>query len=212
VDLYEAKILIAGAGPAGAAAAAHLAAAGLGYVAVADGRRDDGFNRAEILAARLAMLAPDLHADPYPVAVDDQNSVAVASGHDLLLDATGDEAVGRLLARAGTELRVPVVHVACRGEGAAVLATRPGQTACIGCAQESFDGALFEAAVRPETAALLAGMAGAVAASEVDRVLREDQGSGAMLRTLRPPAEIHAAAVEHNVSCAVCAAVPEGAR
>ena len=205
--MHEAKILIVGAGGPGAAVAAHLAAAGAGYIAIADGGSDDGFNRAEILAARLSLLQPDLHADPYPVDVDDANSVAIAAGHDAIVDASGDTVAGRLLARAGAELAVPVVHI----EGGAVLVTRPGETACFGCAEETGDGRLETGDVAPVERSLLAGLMGAVAAVGLAVVLREPP-SEAVLRTARVPPEIVTRVVARDPSCAVCAAVPEGAR
>jgi adenylyltransferase/sulfurtransferase len=123
VELASAKVLIAGAGAVGAASAAHLAAAGAGYLAIADGTAEDGFNRAELLAARLAPLVRALHVDPYPVEVDEANAVAIATGHDLILDATSERAPGLLLAGAGARLGVPVVHAARAGVSGHVLAT-----------------------------------------------------------------------------------------
>ncbi len=212
MELHEAKILIAGAGRAGAAAAAHLAAAGAGYLAVADGASDDGFNRAEILSARLALLRPDLHADPYPVPVEDQNAVSITTGHDAVVDATGDASAGALLARAGTELGVPVVHVSCAGEGGAVLVSRPGQTACIGCAEESAIGSRQSADGAAADRSLLAGLMGAVVAADVAAVIGTEWPTQALLRTISLPPAIDTDTLERDPECAVCAAVPEGAR
>jgi hypothetical protein len=209
VELHEAKILIVGARALGAATAAHLAAAGAGYLAVADGAGDDGWNRAEILSARLALLRPDLHADPYPVRLEDQNAVAVTTGHDGVVDATGDAGAGHLLARAGAELGIPVVHI-IRGT---VLATRPGATACFGCAEAEVAGGRRQAADLAAAArSLLAGLLGAVAASDVAAVLGPEPPREAVLRTVSLPAAIDTESVERHPECAVCAAVPEGAR
>ena len=83
-------------------------------------------------------MQPDLQADPYPVAVEEANAVAITTGHDVVVDATGDPSAGTVVARAGAELGIPVVHVS----GGAVLVTRPGETACFGCAgdRQSGDG------------------------------------------------------------------------
>jgi len=215
VELQDAKILLIGAGGPGAAAAAHLAASGAGYIAVADGAIIDGFNRAEILGARLAVMQPDLQVDPYPVAVEEANAVAIATGHDAVLDATGDAGAGRLLARAGAELGIPVVHVA-RG---AVLVTRPGETACFGCRPETGDGRPESADGRPQTAelaaaerSLLAGLLGAVAAADVAAALGPSPVTEAVLRTVSLPPAIDTETVERVAECPVCAVVTEGAR
>jgi molybdopterin/thiamine biosynthesis adenylyltransferase len=221
VELQDAKILLIGAGGPGAAVAAHLAAAGAGYIAVADGGSDDGFNRAEILGARLAVLQPDLQVDPYPVVVEEANAVAIATGHDVMVDATGDAAVGRLVARAGAELGIPVVHLA-RGT---VLVTRPGETACFGCTRETGDRRR-ETALRRQTAdgspqttdlpaaerSLLAGLVGAAAAADVAAVIGSAPLEEAVLRTVSLPAAIEARSIVRDPSCAVCAVVTEGAR
>jgi len=223
VELHEAKILIAGARALGAAAAAHLGAAGAGYLAVADGASDDGFNRAEILAARLALLQPDLHAEPYPVAVEEANALAIATGHDALLDATGSDEAGRLLARTGAELGLSVVHIF----HSTVLATRPGSTACIGCAQVEADafpkgnisvpvGNASVAAGEPQPMraaerSLWAGLIGAVAATDLEAALREPP-SEAVLRTVSLPPAIESRTVARDPESAVCASVPEGVR
>jgi adenylyltransferase/sulfurtransferase len=222
VELHEAKILIAGARALGAATAAHLAAAGAGYLALADGAGDDGFNRAEILAARLALLQPDLHTDTYPVAVEEANAVAIATGHDALVDATGDDDAGRLLARAGAELRIPVVHIIRGG----VLVTRPGVTACFGCALAATDAfptgtemfplgnASATARVEATPAAersLLAGLIGAVAASDLALVVHHPPGE-AVLRAVISQPRIDSRAIARDPECALCASVPEGVR
>ncbi len=115
--LKAARAIVIGAGPAGAAAAAELVSRGVGYVAVADGARvtlgdlcgqallytpDVGTNRAEAVVAKLGVLNPHVHAESYPVDVDDANVEAILIGHDLVLDCAGG-----LPARAadvGTEL------------------------------------------------------------------------------------------------------------
>jgi adenylyltransferase/sulfurtransferase len=207
VELHEAKVLIAGARALGAASAAHLAAAGAGYLALADGGADDGFNRAEILAARLSLLQPDLHAEPYPVPVEEANAVAIASGHDAVLDATGDEQAGRLLARAGAELKIPAVHI-FRGT---VLVTRPGGTACFSCAAEAAGSRRQAADPAAAQRSLLAGLMGAVAAADLAAAL-SNAPSEAVLRTVSLPPAIDTRTIARDSSCAVCAAVPEAAR
>ena len=102
--LKAARAIVIGAGPAGSAAAAELVSRGVGYVAVVDGATvsprdlcgqamlytpDVGANRAEAVVAKLGVLNPHVHAESYPVDVDEQNAEAILMGHDLALDCTG---------------------------------------------------------------------------------------------------------------------------
>ena len=102
--LKAARAIVIGAGPAGSAAAAELVSRGVGYVAVVDGATvtardlcgqamlytpDVGANRADAVVAKLGVLNPHVHAESYPVDVDEQNADAILMGHDLALDCTG---------------------------------------------------------------------------------------------------------------------------
>jgi adenylyltransferase/sulfurtransferase len=102
--LKAARAIVIGAGPAGSAAAAELVSRGVGYVAVVDGAAvtlgdlcgqamlytpDVGANRAEAVVAKLGVLNPHVHAESYPVDVDDANAEAILSGHDVALDCVG---------------------------------------------------------------------------------------------------------------------------
>ena len=147
---------------------------------------DDGFNRAEVLAARLALLAPDLQVDTYPVAVEEANTVAITTGHDAVVDASGDPSAGRLLSRASAELGIPIVHFAHGG----ILTTRPRVTACLACAKAAADAfpkgnisvpvgnAPVVAGLPGAERSLQAGLMGAVAATDLAAALREPRPRG----------------------------------
>ena len=102
--LKATRAIVIGAGPAGAAAAAELVSRGVGYVAVVDGSTvalgdlcgqallytpDVGANRAEAVVAKLGILNPHVHAESYPVDVDERNGEAILIGHDLAVDCMG---------------------------------------------------------------------------------------------------------------------------
>jgi adenylyltransferase/sulfurtransferase len=199
VQSNEPRILIAGATGAGAAAAGHLAAGGMPYLAVADA------NHAESLAAKLGLLSADVHADPYPVAIDEANAVAIVTGHDVVVDATGDRHTGLLLTGACAQLDVPLVHVSQRGARGIVLVTRPGRTACLSCASGRADAVLLEPpVVEPPLAAALAGMLGAAVAAEVAALLGEEGPQSAVLRIAELPPAVHAEPVERDPACEMC--------
>jgi molybdopterin-synthase adenylyltransferase len=121
--LRDARAIVVGAGTKGAAAAAHLVSCGVGYVAVVDGALvtlgdltgqalyytpDVGHVKADVLAAKLGLLNPEVQVDSYPVALDERNAAAIVAGHELVLDCTHDAAIGEALDRTGVAvLRVP---------------------------------------------------------------------------------------------------------
>jgi adenylyltransferase/sulfurtransferase len=128
--LKGARAIVIGARAAGSAAAAHLASCGVGYVGVVDGGQvtlgdltgqsvlytpDVGSNRAEAVAAKLGVLNTDVHADSYPVDVDEANAPAIVMGHDVAVDC------GRGLP----------LQEACRAAGVA-LVSAPGPRAADG--------------------------------------------------------------------------------
>lgn len=99
--LKGARAIVIGARAAGSAAAAHLASSGVGYVGVVDGAQvtladltgqsvlytpDLGSNRADAVAAKLGVLNTGVHAESYPVDVDELNAPAIVMGHDVAID------------------------------------------------------------------------------------------------------------------------------
>jgi molybdopterin-synthase adenylyltransferase len=103
--LRGARAIVIGARAAGSAAAAHLASSGVGYVGVVDGAQvtladltgqsvlytpDLGSNRADAVAAKLGLLNTGVHAESYPVEVDEQNAGAIVMGHDVALDCAAE--------------------------------------------------------------------------------------------------------------------------
>jgi molybdopterin/thiamine biosynthesis adenylyltransferase len=126
--LRASRAIVIGAGGAGSAAAAELVSRGVGYVAVMDGasiRLDDlvgqaiyytpdvGHNKADVLAAKLGLLNPEVQAESYPVSLDAQNASAVVAGHDVVLDCTHVPDVAAALAAAGVT-PVPDAEAALR--------------------------------------------------------------------------------------------------
>ena len=110
--LKAARAIVFGAGRTGATAAGLLASEGVGYVAVVDGAPvrladlpgqmvhytpDLGANKADSVVAKMGVLNPAVHAESYPVALDDANAAAIIEGHDLVLDCTGDPSAGAIL-------------------------------------------------------------------------------------------------------------------
>jgi molybdopterin/thiamine biosynthesis adenylyltransferase len=120
--LKQARAIVIGAGATGSATAAELASRGVGYVAVVDGGAvalrdlagqsiyytpDVGERKADVLAAKLGLLNPEVQAESYPVDLDAQNAAAIVAGHDVVLDCAHDAATAEALdASGGKVLRI----------------------------------------------------------------------------------------------------------
>jgi len=103
--LKAARVLIVGAGGLGAPAALYLAAAGVGWIGLADGDMvalsnlqrqvlfasgDVGKPKTRAAAERLAALNPHVEIIAHPVMLDAGNAAGIVDGYDLVLDGTDD--------------------------------------------------------------------------------------------------------------------------
>lgn len=101
--LRQAKILVVGAGGLGCPALLHLAAAGVGHIAIADGdvvsesnlnrqtlfgHKDLGKPKAETAARHLRDKYPDLHFELFPEFLTNQNALDIIEEFDLVLDGS----------------------------------------------------------------------------------------------------------------------------
>jgi molybdopterin/thiamine biosynthesis adenylyltransferase len=144
--LKDARAIVIGAQAAGATAAAHLASCGVGYVAVVDGgivgrgdlyaqsvlyTPDVGANRAEAVTAKLRVLNTDIHADSYPVDVEEANAAAILMGQDVAVDCHGGQPLDDACRATGVALVLASGKAAADGlqaaEEALALLTAPAR-------------------------------------------------------------------------------------
>jgi adenylyltransferase/sulfurtransferase len=179
-------VMVLGAGALGAPACAHLAVAGVDRLAVVDDAevgpsggsplspRGDGVaRRAEEVAAWLAVLARDVHVDPYPARLDETNAEAMIAGHDVVLDLTNDRPTRAVVSEACSAARIPLVAGWLSGTVGWLAAVHPPESPCLGCAQRGVPegpvGDKREASARSP----LAGALGALAALAALQLLGE---------------------------------------
>lgn len=179
--LGEATVFVVGAGALGSLAAAYLVAAGVGRLAIVDGgviATDDlhrqvlylspeaGMSKADNLAAKLSMLNPDVHVDPFPADLTADNAAMILEGAGCVLDCGSDAALRLLVNDACVAAGTPFSTVATAGFDATLLTVLPGQTACCRCIGEvSVEGAGFGLPPRAE-AGVFGPPAGAAASMQ----------------------------------------------
>ena len=146
--LAHARVVIAGAGGLGCPAALYLAAAGIGEIRLVDGDvvdrtnlnrqvlhadRDIGRAKVESAAEKLRAQNPDVAVVATYATLDERNAALLATGTDLIVDATDNYPVRYVLNRTALGARVPLVHGAVRGFYGQATTIIPGRTACLEC-------------------------------------------------------------------------------
>lgn len=146
--IREARVLVVGAGGLGSPVIQYLATAGVGTIGIADGDRVDitnlqrqvifsgsdiGLRKPEAARARVRELNPDVEILPIGAWLDADNAREVASGYQLLIDASDNYATRLAVNDAAVELGMPFVHgAAIRWEGL-VAAFDPRVGPCYRC-------------------------------------------------------------------------------
>ena len=147
--LRSARALVIGAGALGSPVATYLAAAGVGRLGIVDGDRvelsnlhrqplhftpDVGEPKAQVAAAKLALLNPEVLVEPYPVEIDSGNAEAVVMGADVVVDCTDSFESRYLINDACCAAGVALVEGGVVAFEGLVLSIRPGESACYRCA------------------------------------------------------------------------------
>lgn len=125
--LLGATVALIGAGGIGSPAILYLAAAGVGKLRVIDddvvdlsnlqrqtlfGTADIGRPKAEIAAARVAAMNPDVKVEPVTVRIDADTADALLAGADVVLDGCDNFGTRLAVADAATRLRIPLITAA----------------------------------------------------------------------------------------------------
>lgn len=148
--LGRASVLVIGAGALGSAAAAYLAAAGVGRLGIVDDGTvelsnlqrqvihytpDIGVPKARSAAAKLAFLNPEIVVEPYDARLGEANAEVLVTGHDVVVDCSDSFETRYLVNDACCAARTPaLVEAGVLGTSGLVLSIRPGASACYRCA------------------------------------------------------------------------------
>ena len=199
----DAHAIVVGLGALGSPVALHLAGAGVGRLGVVDPgvveegdparaplhfHADLGIPKSQNAAVKLHALNPRVHVEPYPALLDELNAEAIVMGADLVVDCTGGLAANDACCAAG----VPLVWASGGGH---VMGVRPGESACVRCAE--LPAAWGDGAP--------AGVIGALAAVEAVRMLDGAGRPGELLRVDAGTLEVARTPVARRDECPSCA-------
>lgn len=175
------RVLIAGAGGVGSAAAHHLLAAGVGVIRLVDEsrvglsdlshqivfrERDLGKPKALVAASCLRDINPFAAVEGQVKAITQHNVARLAAGFHLLLDATHHPTVSLLLNQAAVKFQVPLIHAWVWDLNGRIGTFWPGQGPCLAC-----DFLLGAFTAQPALLGPLPGLLGALQALEALRIL-----------------------------------------
>ncbi len=147
--LRAASVLVVGAGGLGVPVLQFLAAAGIGRLGIVDHDRlepsnlhrqtlyalaDCGAPKAELAAARLVALNPDVRVETHVTRLDAANVASLLAPHDIVVDCTDNFATKFLLNDAALALgRIAVFASVYQYEGQLQVVAPRRDTACLRC-------------------------------------------------------------------------------
>jgi molybdopterin/thiamine biosynthesis adenylyltransferase len=146
--LFQAKVLVIGAGGLGSPAAFYLAAAGIGTIGLMDGDTVElsnlqrqilhttaalGEQKVTSAAERIHALDPDIQLTLYPFRLTGENAAELLAGYDFVIDATDNFESKFLIARACHNAAKPYSHAGIRQFYGQMMTVHPGETACYHC-------------------------------------------------------------------------------
>jgi molybdopterin/thiamine biosynthesis adenylyltransferase len=216
--LKQATVLVSRCGGIGGTAAYYLAAAGVGKLVLAHGgnlRPSDlqrqilmtydwlGKPRVECAARRLKQLTPNIRIDMVPENINDANAQGLVAKADAVVDCAPLFHERYLMNREAVRQNKPLVECAMYELESQITTILPGKTPCLACLYPS----------NPPTwkrefpvFGAVAGMAGAIGAMEVIKVLTGvgEPLTGRMLLTNLRDMTFRTVKITRNEQCAVC--------
>jgi adenylyltransferase/sulfurtransferase len=147
--LAQARVLIVGCGGLGVPVVTYLAGAGVGHLGLVDADRleasnlhrqtlyalaDVGVPKAELAAARVAALNPEVSAHAHVVRLDAANAAALIAAYDLVIDCSDNFATRFLLNDMAMRLNKPVILASVyQYEGQLQVVRARPDAACLRC-------------------------------------------------------------------------------
>lgn len=186
--LKRSAVFIAGAGGLGTAAAAYLAAAGVGRILIVDRDRvrvnnlnrqvmyvekDAGKLKAAVLAGRLGRLNPHVEINAESINISASDIRERVATFDVLVDALDNFPSRYVLNSAALAKGVPLVHASLRGFYGQVTTLVPGLTPCLKC--------LFPEIPKEDSPSVLGPVCGVIGCLQAIEVMKYLLGNGSLL-------------------------------
>jgi molybdopterin/thiamine biosynthesis adenylyltransferase len=148
LKLFNAKVLIIGAGGLGSPAALYLAAAGVGTIGIADADAVDVSNlqrqvihftadvrkpKVESAAEKMRAINPDVEVRTYHKFLLAANIREIIRGYDFVIDGTDNFAAKFLINDACVLERIPFSHGGILRFNGQTMTVAPGESACYRC-------------------------------------------------------------------------------
>ncbi len=146
--LKNARVLVVGVGGLGGISAAHLAAAGVGYLRLCDNDRVElsnlnrqilftaeniGLPKATLAAKKLAIQNPEIEIEPVFDKLTATNAAGLVAGCDLIIDGLDNHADRMILNRVSFDCNIPFIHGAINAWQGQLSFFHPPKTACLAC-------------------------------------------------------------------------------
>jgi len=180
-QVKSSRVLIAGAGGLGSAAALYLLTGGVGTVRLVDNSRvsladlshqvlyreqDLGKAKATAAGRRLREHNSFTLVEPLVKAISTHNVCRLASGCQVLIDATNNSVASLLLYQAALKFRIPLVHAEVWDLEGRLTTAWPGHGPCLACSCQDIPHSEQLSFLSP-----LSGILGALLALEALRIL-----------------------------------------
>lgn len=146
--LKNTKVFVAGCGGLGSPISMYLAAAGFGYIVIADmdivdlsnlnrqilhWDRNLGEDKVRSGYEKLIQMNPEISVTPFNGRIDEHNVYELTEGCDLIMDAMDNFETRYLLNRASLKHGIPFIHASVWGMEGRLTTLVPGRTPCLEC-------------------------------------------------------------------------------
>jgi len=215
--LKNSRVLIAGAGGLGSAAAFYLAAAGIGYLRIVDQdtvelsnlnrqilhwETDIGRLKVESAKEKLSQLNPGIVVDIRKDQINEASVTELTRDCDLVVDGLDNFPTRYLINQAIFSQRIPFIYGGILGLMGMVTVILPGQTPCLKC--------LFPQAPPPQKFPVLGTTPGIIGLIEANEAIKYLVGFGKLLTgrlLVYNGLEMHFSEIEieRNSECSICA-------
>jgi molybdopterin/thiamine biosynthesis adenylyltransferase len=190
--IMRSTVAVIGAGGLGSPALRLLTAIGFGRIRIIDrdivelsniqrqtiyNTEDIGNPKALVAATNLGKMNPEVQFDSFPVSIQDENSIDLLEGSDIIIDGLDSFKARRVVNRASLRLGIPYIFAGAVEYYANLSTFIPGETGCLHClmgdAEDNPDNTCEQVGVSPT----LLSLASSVQVNEAIRIVTGKQPS-----------------------------------